>query len=152
RETNGVGYVDRRPDVWRWQFARNPEGHRIWLAVADDGTVAAQYAGVPLRHATWYGERMFVHIVDSFVHPEYRQGLKAPGLFVRTALPWFADCYRRGDAVPYGFPVPRAERIGRRYLYYHRVRVVDYLCRELTGEHATEPPVGLEVERVDALR
>lgn len=146
RETNGEGYVDRTIDVWNWQFRDNPEGLRISLAVTDDGTVAAQYAGVPLRHATWRGEQTFVHIVDSFVHPQYRQGLKAPGLFVNTALPWFADCYRRGDALPYGFPVPRAERIGQRYLYYHRLRVVDYLCRDLSGDAPSEPPRGITVE------
>lgn len=146
RETNGEGYVDRAIDTWNWQFRDNPEGLRISLAVTDDGTVAAQYAGVPLRQATWHGDQIFVHIVDSFVHPEYRQGLKAPGLFVNTALPWFADCYRRGDALPYGFPVPRAERIGQRYLYYHRLRVVDYLCRELSVDAPTDPPAGVTVE------
>lgn len=132
RETNGEGYVDRGVQFWRWQYLDNPEGHRISVAVTDDGTVAAHYGGVPYRIATEHGDLTFVHIVDSFVHPGYRAGLKAPGLFVCTALPWFKDCYARGDAVPYGFPVPRAERIGQRYLHYHRLRVVDYLCRDLT--------------------
>lgn len=151
RETNGPSYVDRELATWHWQFRDNPEGSRISLAVADDGTVAAQYAGVPLRVSTPLGQQTFVHIVDSFVHPEYRQGLKAPGLFVNTALPWFADCYRRGDAVPYGFPVPRAERIGQRYLHYNRLRVVDYLCRRLGCETNLQPPAGIAIARMDAL-
>lgn len=141
RETNGEGYVDRQMAFWQWQYRDNPEGHRIWLAMTDDGTVAAHYGGVPYRVATPGGETTFVHIVDSFVHPEFRGGLKAPGLFVCTGLPWFRDCYVRGDAVAYGFPVPRAERIGQRYLHYHRLRIIDYLCRELTIEPPADPAV-----------
>ncbi|MEZ5963051.1 MAG: GNAT family N-acetyltransferase [Planctomycetota bacterium] len=143
RETNGEGYVDRGMPFWRWQYLDNPEGHRVWVAVTADGTVAAHYGGVPYRVATPAGETTFVHIVDSFVHPSFRAGLKAPGLFVCTALPWFRDCYVRGDAVAYGFPVPRAERIGQRYLHYHRLRVIDYLCRDLGEERAADPTVSV---------
>lgn len=151
RETNGPGYVDRQMPFWRWQYLENPEGHRISLAVTADGTVAAHYGGVPYRVATPAGERTFVHIVDSFVHPEFRAGLKAPGLFVCTALPWFKDCYARGDALAYGFPVPRAERIGQRYLYYHRLRVVDYLCRTLAAPAPAADSGGVAAERLSVL-
>jgi len=144
RETNGEGYVDRDLAFWRWLYLANPEGHRIWLAVAEDGTVAAHYGGTPFRVATPFGDQTFVHIVDSFVHPDYRAGLKAPGLFVCTALPWFKDCYARGDAVAYGFPVPRAERIGQRYLHYHRLRVMDYLSRDLEMEPRVDGAVATE--------
>lgn len=149
RETNGPGYIDRELPLWQWQYLGNPEGHRICLAEAEDGTVAAHYAGVPYRVSTPAGELTFVHIVDSFVHPDYRAGLKAPGLFVCTALPWFKDCYARGDAVPYGFPVPRAERIGQRYLHYHRLRTIDYLCRDASAPLAW--PQGIEVHRLGVL-
>ena len=108
RETNGPSFVDRDLPAWRWLYLDNPEGHRISVAVTAEGTVAAHYGGVPYRLATRFGDLVFVHIVDSFVHPDFRAGLKSPGLFVCTALPWFKDCYARGDAVPYGFPVPRA--------------------------------------------
>jgi hypothetical protein len=80
--------------------------------------------------ATVFGDCSFVHIVDSMAHPEFRKGLKRPGLFVTTAYPWFELCREMGDAVMYGYPVPIAERIGQRYLEYHRLRVVDYLCRD----------------------
>ena len=149
RETNGAGYVDRSLDFWHWQYRDTPEGHRISVAVTEDGTVAAHYAGVPMRVATPHGTRVFVHIVDSFVHPEHRAGLKAPGLFVTTALPWFKDCYARGDAIPYGFPVPRAERIGQRYLHYHRLRSLDYLCRAVDAPCAATP--GIEVRQMHCL-
>jgi hypothetical protein len=147
RETNGEGYVDRDLGFWRWQYLDNPEGYRIQVAVTDEGTVAAHYGGAPYRVATPNGDAIFVHIIDSFVHQDFRAGLKAPGLFVCTAVPWFKECYARRDAVAYGFPVPRAERIGQRYLYYHRLRVVNYLCRDVNAG-AVDPPDAVTVERM----
>lgn len=147
REVCGPGFVDRTPEFWRWEFGHNERGHRIALAVLADGTVAAQYAGVPLLVHTSFGPKVFVHIVDSFVHPEHRKGLKKPGLFVETAMPWFEDCLRKGDAVLYGYPVAIAERIGQRYLEYHRLRVVDYLCRDVATS-ASAVSGGIQIERV----
>jgi hypothetical protein len=37
REVCGPGYVDRTLAQWRWAWLDNPIGHRISLAVADDG-------------------------------------------------------------------------------------------------------------------
>src|SRR5258705_294355 len=147
RAVCGPTYTDRGLEFWRWEFGAHEHGHRIALAVLDDGTVAAQYAGVPLQVHTSFGPKVFVHIVDSFVHPEHRKGLKKPGLFVETAQPWFEDCRARGDAVLYGYPVATAERIGQRYLEYHRLRVVDYLCRDANAGNIAVPGAIL-VERV----
>jgi len=113
REVCGESYVDREMDFWKWEFLECPFGHRITLAVTPDGTCAAQYAGVVYPMATAFGDCTFVHIVDSMAHPEYRKGLKRPGLFVTAAYPWFELCSEKGDAVMYGYPVPIAERIGR---------------------------------------
>jgi len=150
REVCGEDYVDRTLDFWRWEFLENPYGHRISLALAGDGTVAAQYAGVVYPMVTAFGDCTFVHIVDSMAHPDYRKGLKRPGLFVTTALPWFQMCFDAGDAVMYGYPVPIAERIGQRYLEYHRLRVVDFLCRPV-GEGSVDLPEGVVVEKVATL-
>ncbi len=147
REVCGEGYVDRQPGFWDWEFAQNPAGHRIVVAVGEDGTIAAQYAGCPQRFHSSYGEVTFVHIVDSFVVPEARQGLKRPGLFVTTAYPWFELCDRMGDAVLWGFPVKTAERIGQRYLEYKPLRSIDYLCRGV-GAGALEGPADVQVEAV----
>ena len=93
REVCGAGYVDRTMAQWQWQYRDNPQGNRIWLAVAADGTVAAQYAGVPLLVDTPWGAKTFVHCVDSMTHPDWRQGLKRKGLFVLTCEPfWAAVC------------------------------------------------------------
>lgn len=147
REVCGPGYVDRALSFWEWEFQDRGAGRRISLALAADGRVAAQYAGIPLRTKTEFGDTTFVHIVDSFVHPEFRAGLKRPGLFIETALPWFEDCHQRQDAVLFGYPVPTAERIGQRYLGYDRLRVVDYLCRDASSGDIAGPR-DVEVERL----
>ena len=40
REVCGEGYVDRTMEQWRWTYYGNPNGMRMSLAVAADGTVA----------------------------------------------------------------------------------------------------------------
>src|SRR5690606_23620036 len=151
REVCGPTYVDRELSFWHWEFSDRGLGRRISLAFAPDGTVVAQYAGVPLAMRTAFGPATFVHIVDSMVHPQWRAGLKRPGLFVETALPWFRACDEDyHDAVLFGYPVPTAERIGQRYLGYARLRVVDYLCRAV-NEGSIDLPPGIAVEQVTKL-
>lgn len=149
REVCGPEYVDRKMDFWRWQFEENPNGHRISVALTEDGVIAAHYAGVPLTMASEFGDLVFTHIVDSFALPEHRAGLKRPGLFVETAYPWFDLCYEKGDALMYGYPVKAAERVGTRYLEYHFLRVVDYLCRDVQAG-SMEIAGDLEIEEVSA--
>jgi hypothetical protein len=148
REVCGEGYIDRDLAFWRWEFLANPQGHRIWVAMAKDGVVAAHYGGVPYAMATSFGDCVFVHIVDSYSHPAYRR-LRRPGLFVLTGQAWTDDCRRRGDATAYGYPVMAAQRVGSRFLDYTQIRVVDYQCRALDGE-PLRAPQSVTVERVDA--
>ena len=58
----------------------------------------------------WFGGR------PSMVHPDHRRGLKRPGLFVETALPFF-EAYggKDRDWVHYGWPVENAWRIGKTF-------------------------------------
>ena len=149
REVCGPGYQDRDLAFWRWLFEQNPAGRRITVAVAPDGTIAAHYAGIPYVMQTLFGDCVFGQGVDSFVHPRFRAGLKKPGLFVETAIPWFADAEARGDAVIYGYPVPVAERIGARALGYTHVRVVNYLCRDVARPALA--PANVPVEAVRAV-
>ncbi len=143
REVCGAGYVDRDLATWRWMFADNPHGHRILLAVDTDGTVAAQYAALPYAARTPLGPTTFSQIVDSFVHPDYRRGLKRPGIFVQTAGPALEQWIERGDGLLYGYPVRAAERVGQRYLQYSMLRVVDFLVRSTDGN---PPPVAGDLE------
>jgi len=112
REVCGESYVDRTLKQWQWQYLDNPMGHRMSLAVAPDGTVVSQYAGVPVLADTPAGPVRFIHCVDSMTHPKWRGGLKRPGVFVITGWPFSAHSRRIQDAVLYGFPVDIAFRIG----------------------------------------
>lgn len=150
REVCGPAFVDRTLEQWRWQYLANPVGHRISLAVAPDGTVVSQYAGVPLWADTPFGQQIFLHCVDSMTHPAWRKGLKRPGIFVLTGWPFSAHSREIGDAVLYGFPVEMAERIGRKYLEYHFLRVIDFLIRDGDAGPLPAPP-GMALQRVDAV-
>jgi len=137
-------HVDRTRAEWEYLFARNPAGRRIFVAV-HDGQVVAQYAALPITVWMAGKEREFAQIVDSMVHPEHRRGLKRPGLFVQTALPFF-EAYggKDRDWVHYGWPVENAWRIGKRFLKYEVVRTQTVLARE--PDTAAERPA--EVERL----
>ncbi|MFK7742494.1 MAG: GNAT family N-acetyltransferase [Planctomycetota bacterium] len=130
REQCGEGYVDRDVAFWRWQFRDNPAGTQILLAVAADGTVAAQYTAVPQTADTVHGPKRFVHVVDSMTHPDFRQGLKQQGLFATLGNRFTEDYREHGNEIGYGFPVRMAERIGRRLLDYSLLRTVDYWLRD----------------------
>ena len=153
REVCGEGYVDRTMEEWRWEFQENPRGMRVLLAVTPGGEVAAQYAAVPMAAKSPLGDTTFVHAVDSMVHPDFRKGLKKPGLFVEVGRAWFDYIRELGkDSVGFGSPVRPAWRIGSRYLGYTLVRIVDYLVADLR-EFRPAPPgeAGLEVEIASSL-
>ncbi|MEO6593125.1 MAG: hypothetical protein ABIP94_00060 [Planctomycetota bacterium] len=147
REVCGASYVDRTLEQWRWAYLQNPTGHRISLAIAPDGSIASQYAGMPMLADTPWGGLRFVHCVDSMTHPNWRQGLRAKSLFVETCMPFWDHSKRIGDALFYGFPVDAAFRIGQRYLKYVEMCTIDYLIRD-RGLQPIAMPAGIEVERV----
>ncbi|MEZ5965646.1 MAG: GNAT family N-acetyltransferase [Planctomycetota bacterium] len=148
REVCGPSFVDRDLATWRWQFLDNPAGMRVHLAVAGDGTVAAQYAAVPVRARTPHGDTMLCQIVDSFVHPAYRQGLKRPGLFAITARAALEHWIDLGDGLFFGMPVENARKMSVRFLGYHTWRSVDYFCRDV-GAGALRTSDEVSVARVD---
>src|ERR1700675_2777604 len=61
---------------WRWKFCENPAGQQIILAVANDGEIIAQHAGLPVRVAKGEQIFLFVNSVDCMVDSRFRQGLK----------------------------------------------------------------------------
>lgn len=150
RATNGPGYVERTLEEWRWLFLENPAGHRIHAAWTEDGVCAAQYAALPVRARTPAGETTFCQIVDSFVRPEFRAGLKRPGLFIGTAREALAAWCARGDGLFWGLPVPQAKRISIRFLDYVEWRPLEYLCRPVEDGDVARPG-GIELRKVSVL-
>lgn len=150
-EVEGEDYVPRTLDEWRWMFGDNPDGVRSFVAVKDDdGTILGQFAAIP--HETWLeGERVtFIHGVDSFVHPDYRRGLKKPGIFLQTAVPFVAHfCGQppQGDTVMWGLPVWSAFRIGQEALKEEVMRTELKLVASAETVALQAAP-GVEVEEV----
>ncbi|HMQ21776.1 MAG TPA: GNAT family N-acetyltransferase [Planctomycetota bacterium] len=149
RETWGQGYVDRDLAHWRWLYEANPAGRRILLGIDEaDGTVACQYAGIPMRVRGPDGRDLsFFHAVDSMVHPDYRQGLRKRGLFLEVAERYFERFGGTLDHLGFGYPVQAAWRIGERFLGYGLVRTLDFLLRDV-GVDASMP-AGFAVRSVD---
>lgn len=148
----GADRPARTAAEWSYTYEQNPAGWRIWVA-ATEGKVVAQYAARPYRVWLDGHVRSFAEIVDSMVHPDHRMGLKAPGLFVQTARPFF-DAYggpnHPKDMVHYGWPIEAAYRIGKLFLGYSVLRSQTALARE-PGPGGVELPQGVEVlERFDA--
>lgn len=114
----GAGSPDFAPrsiDFWRWQFERNPLGHRACVAEDADGRLIGSYAGirVPFLHA---GERrVAAQVVDTCVAAEYRHG----GLFIELAHAYFDRFgHPQRDFICFGYPNPPAFRAGTRHLEY----------------------------------
>src|SRR5262249_30492890 len=119
---NDASFSPRTLDQWRWEFADNPAGQQIMLAVDPQGEMLAQYTTVP--YFTWLtGERVIAHQgVDSIAHPDHRRGLKNEGIFIATAKAFFAEWGRpERVAFGFGFPNKRAYRLGLRVLEYQPV-------------------------------
>lgn len=136
------GMRPRSSADWKWIYADNPAGMRVWLAV-DGDVVAAHYASQPSKARVDGETRIFAQIIDSMVHPDYRRGLKRPGLFIETAQRMLAEtCGPDKDLVTYGWPTQQAWRAGMGYLDYEMVRRESVLVRPC-GAGPRERPAGV---------
>lgn len=117
-------FEPRGLDRWNWQYANNPAGTQIVVAVHDEtGAIAAQYAAVPRRFRAPDRVGIAAEAVDSFVDARFRAALRRPGLFVVTVKRWCAEfCGHGGDFFFYGLPIETAARIGGAFLDYQCVQ------------------------------
>jgi len=117
--------VERNLAHWNWKFRENPAGTHIYLARLPSGQVLSQFCGLPARVQIGRREVIFGQIIDSMTDPEFRRGLKKPGLFASTCYA-FVDFYGRPEreVIMYGLPNPPAYRIGSRLLGYSHLHDV----------------------------
>jgi hypothetical protein len=95
-------------------------------------------------------ERSFGEIVDSFVDPGFRTGLKRPGLFATTAYRYISHhCHPRDEAFAYGLPNPDAYRLGSRLLGYSHLWHLDVLSRDVRDLRGADPAAALEGGRLE---
>lgn len=146
------GFRPRSSASWRWRYAEHPDGARVMLAVAADGRVLAQYAGLIVRVRTPTGELQVSHAVDSFCDPAVRGGLARRGLFARLGEAYAARFCGSGagrDRLVYGLPVRTAWSVGRAQLGYRLLRPLLRLEREpraASPRPAPGPALGVELE------
>jgi len=124
-------FVGRDLVSWRWAYERNPAGRQVVVAttrIGEHERVVAHYAALPVRMILEGREALYAQGVDSMTHPEHRQGLKRPGLFVNTAEHYF-ERFAAADrtVVVYGLPIDQAFRMGARFLDYEIVRTQNFL-------------------------
>jgi hypothetical protein len=73
--------LDLGLEYWRWKFAAIGLGMHVALGVTPTGEVIGQMAGLPLRVQAEGRSLVASCIVDVMIAPEYRQGLRKPGVF-----------------------------------------------------------------------
>src|SRR5688500_15800282 len=119
---------------WRWQFAENPAGSRVMLAIDSAGEVRAQYAAVRQRITGEAGEATFAQAVDSFHARPVGAGLGKRSDFVRAGE-LFAESFcgadPEHDAVVWGLAIQSAWRVGSRRLGYEHVRTLNMLVAQV---------------------
>ncbi len=140
------GFHPRALPEWRWLYERNPSGRRIYLAVAEDGRVLAQYAGLPQRVLLDGQPSFFSQSVDSMADPEFRRLAREP-LFVQVGRAFDAAFGGTGpekDTLMWGLPVPAAFRIGKKALKYELIRQQHKLCVPLARLALPASPLSIE--------
>lgn len=131
----------RSVEAWNWQYRDNPAGIHCFLARLPDGQVLSQFTGIPRRVRVGDRDVCFSEIVDSFTDPDYRQGLKKPGLFATTCYR-YVDHYGRPDReiIMYGLPNPMAFRVGKALLGYVPFYKVELMTRDLQPDPGAAEP------------
>ena len=139
RVFNKVFSQNRSMATWEWEYARNPAGIHAFLAKFPDGRVLSQFCGIPRVMRVGAGTACFGEIVDSMTDPDYRMGLKKPGLFASTCFE-FVEFFGRPDreVIMYGLPNPMAFRVGQRLLGYVHLYDVELMTHEVAGALAPE--------------
>lgn len=127
-------WANRSVAEWNWEFRDNPAGMHCFLAALPEGRVLAQFTGLPRRVKVGADVRIFAEIVDSLSDPDFRQGLKKPGLFGQCVYA-YVDHFGRPDreTVMYGLPNPQAYRIGARLFGYSHLHDVGALTWDVRG-------------------
>ncbi len=134
---------ERKLASWHYRFLANPIGMHVMLAKgAVSGRVVAQFAGVPVRVSVRGEQHVFAQMVDSMSDPEYRRGLRKPGVFTRTVLAYVEKWgAAEKESLGFGLPNPNAYRIGKKTQGYADLRDLVWRAKPLDP---SAPPEDLE--------
>lgn len=141
-------YEKKSLDWWRWKYRDNPSGQRSLVAEDHDGRLVAFYGSMLLDVRADEGVYAFAQSVDTVVDPAFRRGLRNPGLFVRIAQAYESTFAGMKKAtVMYGLPIPRAYRVGSRYMDYWMLRAQAAM---VLRDRSRMPGAGEGLESVEA--
>ncbi len=145
-------WANRSLEEWNWEFRDCPRGIHCFLGVLGNGQVVSQFTGIPRLMKVGNETREFAEIVDSLSDPDFRQGLKKPGLFATTVYR-YVDHFGRPDreTVMYGLPNPPAFRIGSRLLGYSPFYQMESLGKDVGGDAALPSVRPLDGGRLDEI-
>lgn len=107
--------------AWRWKYRSGPEPGRNLIALDPQGRIRGHYGAVGQRLVV-DGEELFVtHASDSLASGPAGPGLAGVRGFLAAGRA-FAGVARRRDTFTWGLPIPRALRLGERFLGYRKLR------------------------------
>jgi hypothetical protein len=115
-------FVERSLARWRWEYMENPYGAlQISLAFTAEGTLAAHYAGYPVRYWSDVGgaprQLAALQIGDTMTEPSLRHLGRGPtSLLARTARHFYASYCSGRVAFNYGVNTGNIQRFSMRYV------------------------------------
>ena len=149
---NQIFNEQRSIEEWCWKFRDNPLGYLNLTSVAESGgKILGQYSNLPYFFKYRDMILKFGMVVDNFVHPEFRGGIKG----VQRAVYEYA-CnifYEENMAVGFGFPTRAHYIFGKRYLKYSDICKIPGLFRRMNWRLSIQqrfpllPPVVLNAVR-----
>lgn len=159
---NEVFGQNRELAHWYWKYRDNPYGsHIISLAEAADGTLAAHYAGYPMKVTFFpsFGsapeESIAYHVGDKMTRKQFREiGRGRTSILARTVEHFFSTFCR--DKVPFyiGFLTHHSLRFGVLFLNYETVEPISFRTLDaaalsgLKSRTIRESMTGVRVEEV----
>ncbi len=129
-------FVPRTLEAWRSIYLGNPAGLRVFVGLDADGSIVANYSGIPAVAVVRGERRTCTQAVDSCVDRAWRGSLRKQSLFVTIANEFIRHYTTDGrepfDDFMYGLPNEQAFPVGTRIIGYQPVHVpLHALVREL---------------------
>jgi hypothetical protein len=134
---NQIFNTKRSLEEWNWKFRENLLSHINILTVVEfKGRIIGQYGSFPCRYK--YRDRLVNAslVVDNFVLPEFRGGLR--GIQWKAWKNGWEVSVEKGMAFGMGFPTPKHYVIGKRILRYSEFAEVPVLYKRLSWRLAVK--------------
>jgi hypothetical protein len=153
-------YVERSLARWRWEYRENPYGTpAISQAFAEDGRLAAHYAGYPVRFHNETGGKPrtlpALQIGDTMTEPAFRHVGRGPtSLLGRTVRHYYARFCEGQVAFNYGFNTGNIQRFSTSFVGARRLESLPFHVLDLERRPLAAPGpllsrlAGYRIERI----